>query len=221
VDKRPFEIELVMQRVREAVRPFPRAMLFQLADEGFRGVFQQLVACLISVRTRDEMSLLAARRLFAQASTPAAVAELDINAIDALIRGCAFHLHKAEQIHTIAELTLAEHGPDLPCDFDVLTSFPGIGPKCANLALGIACGQAQLGVDTHVHRITNRWGYVHTRTPDQTLAALTARLPREYWLEINALLVPFGKHLCTPTQPHCSTCPVVDLCEQVGVTSHR
>lgn len=221
MDKRPFDIDLVIQRVREAVRPFPRAMLFQLADEGFRGVFQQLVACLISVRTRDEMSLVAARRLFEQASTPAALSELDINAIDALIHGCTFHRSKAEQIHTIAELTLAEHGADLPCDFDVLTSFRGVGPKCANLALGIACGQGEIGVDIHVHRITNRWGYVHTRTPDQTLAALTARLPRAYWVEINALLVPFGKHICTSAQPRCSTCPILDMCQQQNVTTHR
>jgi endonuclease-3 len=221
VRKRRFDIETALERVRQAVRPFPKAMLFQLADEGYCSVFQQLVACLLSVRTRDEASLPAARRLFAAASSPRTMAELDINAIDALIAGCAFHLTKAEQIHTIAELTLAEHGNDLPCSFDVLTSFPGIGPKCANLALGIACGQPQLGVDTHVHRITNRWGYVQTRTPDQTLAALSAILPREYWLELNALLVPFGKHICTPTQPRCSTCPLLDICQQRDVQSHR
>jgi endonuclease III len=223
VDRRAFDIHLVMRRVREAVRPFPKAMLFQLADEGFRGVFQQLVACLISVRTRDEMSLRAARRLFEQASTPRAVADLDINAIDALIQGCAFHLTKAEQIHTIAEVALAEHpgADDLPCSFDVLTSFPGIGPKCANLALAIACGQARLGVDTHVHRITNRWGYVQTRSPEQTLGVLSACLPREYWVEINALLVPFGKHICTASLPRCSGCPVLEMCQQRGVTSHR
>jgi endonuclease-3 len=221
--KRPFDIDLAVQRLRQAVRPFPRAMLFQLADEGFGGVFQQLVACLISVRTRDEMSLVVARRLFARASTPRAIADLDINAIDDLIHGCAFHLHKAEQIHTIAELTLAEHGDgvDLPCDFDVLTSFPGIGPKCANLALGIACHEPHLGVDIHVHRVTNRWGYIATRTPDQSLAALTAKLPQQYWVEINALLVPFGKHICTGTLPKCSTCPLLDMCQQRNVTTHR
>src|ERR671933_108838 len=141
------------------------------------------------------MRVVAARRLLERASTPAAVAELDINAIDALIQGCAFHLQKAEQIHTIAELTRAEHGHDLPCDFEVLTSFPGIGPKCANLALGIACHQPRLGVDTHVHRITNRWGYVTSRTPNETLAALERKLPQQYWIAIKALLVPFGKHI--------------------------
>ena len=210
-----------MDGVREAVRPFPRAMLFQLADEGYRSVFQQLVACLISVRTRDEVSLVLARRLFARASTPAAVAALDVNEIDALIGSCAFHLQKAEQIHTIAELTLAVHGGELPCDFEVLTSFPGIGPKCANLALGIACGEAHIGVDIHVHRVTNRWGYVRTTTPEQTMEALRDKLPRQYWVEINALLVPFGKHVCTAALPKCSTCPVLDMCAQQGVTSHR
>jgi endonuclease III len=219
--KHPFDVDLVMDRVREAVRPFPKAMLFQLAEDGFRSLFQQLVACLISVRTRDEMSLVLVRRLFERASTPRVMADLDINEIDALIHGCAFHLQKAEQIQTIAELTVAEHGDELPCDFEVLTSFPGIGPKCANLALGIACGEAQIGVDIHVHRVTNRWGYVRTKTPEQTMAALTEKLPRRYWLESNALLVPFGKHICTSSLPKCSTCPVLDMCQQQNVQSHR
>ena len=177
--KRPFDIDVAIQRVREAVRPFPKAMLFQLAEDGYRSVFQQLVACLISVRTRDETSLVLARSLFERASTPRAMAQLDINEIDELIGSSAFHLVKAEQIHTIAELTVAEHGDGLPCDFDVLTSYPGIGPKCANLALGIACGQAEIGVDVHVHRVTNRWGYVHTKTPEQTMKALNEKLPRK------------------------------------------
>ena len=219
--KRRFDIDVVMDRVREAVRPFPKAMLFQLAEDGFRGVFQQLVACLISVRTRDEMSLVLARRLFALASSPRAVAQLDVNAIDGLIHGCAFHLQKAEQIHTIAQLTVAEHGDDLPCDFAVLTSFPGIGPKCANLALGIACGQAHIGVDVHVHRVTNRWGYVAAPTPEQTMVALENKLPRPLWVDINRFLVPFGKHICTGTLPKCSTCPAWEYCQQVGVTKHR
>ena len=210
-----------MDRVRDAVRPYPKAMLFELAEEGFRSVFQQLVACLISVRTRDEVSLVLVQRLFERASSPRAVVQLDINEIDALIGSCAFHLQKAEQIHTIAELTLEENGDELPCDFDVLTAFPGIGPKCANLALGIACGQGRIGVDIHVHRVTNRWGYVRATTPEQTMAALVQKLPREYRVEINALLVPFGKHICTAQSPKCSTCPVLEMCQQRGVQSHR
>jgi len=96
-----------------------------------------------------------------------------------------------------------------------------VGLKCANLAAGIACGALRVSVDVHVHRVTNRWGYVATKTPEQTSQALEARLPQRYYIEINALLVPFGKHLCTGTAPKCSTCPVLEMCQQVGVTVHR
>jgi endonuclease-3 len=96
-----------------------------------------------------------------------------------------------------------------------------VGPKCAHLALGVACGSAVISVDILVHRVTNRWGYVRTPTPDATMQALQARLPRRYWVEINALLVPFGKHVCTGRLPKCSTCPVLTWCAQVGVRAHR
>jgi endonuclease-3 len=219
--KRPFDIDVAFERIREAVRPFPKAMLFQLYEEGHTSPFEMLVACLISVRTRDETSLTMARQLFARARTPAAMAELDINAIDALISKCAFHLVKSEQIHAMAELILSENAGELPCSFEVMTSFPGIGPKCANLALAIACNQPRIGVDIHVHRITNRWGYVTTPTPEATLAALEQQLPEQYWVEINALLVPFGKHICTPVGPRCSVCPLLEMCAQRGVSSSR
>jgi endonuclease-3 len=219
--KRPFDIDLAVERVRAAVQPFPRAMLFQLYDEGHTSAFEMLVACLISVRTRDETSLVMAQNLFARARTPAEMAELDINDVDALISKCAFHLIKSEQINTMARLILEEHDGELPCSFAVMTSYPGIGPKCANLALGIACHQPRIGVDIHVHRITNRWGYVTAPTPEATLHALEAKLPQKYWLEINALLVPFGKHICTPLGPKCSICPLLDMCAQRDVASSR
>ena len=147
--------------------------------------------------------------------------ELKRNEIDGLISKSAFHLVKSEQINTMARLIVEENDGELPCSFEVMTSFPGIGPKCANLALSVACAQPLIGVDIHVHRITNRWGYVSTRTPEQTLAALEQKLPKQYWSEINALLVPFGKHVCTGIRPKCSTCPLLEMCQQVGVTSHR
>jgi len=221
MQKRAFDIDVVMHRVRAVVEPLPKAMLFELVDAGHTSPFEILVACLISVRTRDETSLRMAQQLFARARTPAAMAGLAINEIDGLIYKCAFHLVKAEQIHTLASLLLEEHGGELPCSFEVMTSYPGIGPKCANLALGIACGEPKIGVDIHVHRITNRWGYVVSRTPEETMRVLEKQLPRHYWVEINALLVPFGKHICTPVSPRCSTCPVLDMCAQVGVTSQR
>jgi endonuclease-3 len=210
-----------LARIAEAVQPYPPAALFALADEGFRSPFEQLLACIISIRTRDEATLVLARQLFAVARTPAQVAALTPAELDALIAPSTFHEAKAPQMKRIAQQVLDEYGGELPCDFEVLTSFSGVGPKCANLTLGIACGQARISVDVHVHRVTNRWGYVATRAPEQTMVALEEKLPQRHWVEINRLLVPFGKHICTGTRPHCSTCPVLAMCRQVGVTSHR
>jgi endonuclease-3 len=218
---KPFDIDVALCKVREAIAPFPKAMLFQLYAEGHTSPFEILVACLISVRTRDETSEVMARQLFARARTPAEMAALDVNDTDELIQKCAFHLVKSEQIHTMSRLLLEEQDGQLPCDLGVMTSYPGIGPKCANLALSIACGQTQIGVDIHVHRITNRWGYVSAPNPEATLRTLEAKLPRKYWTEINALLVPFGKHICTPVRPRCSACPLLGMCEQNGVQAIR
>jgi endonuclease-3 len=219
--KRPFDIRQAVRRLRAAVRPLPKAAMFQLAEEGYQSVFEQVVACMISIRTRDETTVPVAHRLFGTARTPAEMARLSASNIDALIRGCTFHEAKARQIHAIARRAVAEYGGELPCDPAVLLSLPGIGPKCANLVLGIACGESAIGVDIHVHRVTNRWGYVQAASPEKTMAVLRASLPRRYWVEINALLVPFGKHICTGPLPRCSTCPLLDMCRQVGVTRHR
>jgi endonuclease-3 len=219
--KLPFDIDQVFLRIREAVRPFPKAALFELAEEGFRSPFEQLVACLISIRTLDEVTLPTARRLFALARTPLEVSQLTVAAIDEAIRACTFHEAKAPQIHRIARRIVEEYDGVLPCEPDVLLSFHGVGPKCANLVLGIACDQPRISVDIHVHRVTNRWGYVNTPTPEKTTTVLEGILPRSYWIEINRLLVPFGKHICAGRLPHCSTCPVLDMCCQVGVTTHR
>lgn len=221
MQKLPFDIDVAMGRIGEAVRPFPRAALFELADEGYNTPFELLVACIISIRTFDETTLPVARRLFARARRPQEVSTLTPTEIDALIGACTFHEVKAGQIHAIACRVAAEYEGALPCDRDVLLSFAGVGPKCANLVLGIACDQPYIGVDIHVHRVTNRWGYVAAPTPEKTMEALTATLPRRYWVEINRLLVPFGKHVCTGALPCCSTCPLLEMCRQVGVERHR
>jgi endonuclease III len=219
--KKPFDLRVAIPLLRKAVRPLPKAAMFQLAEEGFTSVFEQLVACIISIRTLDETMLVIARRLFAVARTPAQVAALGVAEIDRLIGESTFHRPKAATIHAIAKRAVEEFGGELPCDEDVLLSFRGVGPKCTNLVLGIACGRPAIGVDVHVHRVTNRWGYVQAPTPEKTMAALREVLPRRWWVEINALLVPFGKHICTGIRPKCSTCPLLDMCRQVGVTSHR
>jgi endonuclease III len=219
--KVPFDLKVALSRIEEAVRPYPKAALFELAEDGYTSTFEQLAACIISIRTLDEVMLPTAKHLFEKARTPEQVAALTPAQIDDLIHDCAFHEAKAYQIHAIAVQTVEQYNGSIPCDFDVLTSFRGVGPKCANLVLGIACGQPSIGVDIHVHRVTNRWGYVSAKSPEMTMAALEAVLPREYWVEINRLLVPFGKHICTGKLPKCSTCPVLEMCRQVGVTSHR
>jgi endonuclease-3 len=219
--KQPFDIDTAMPRIDKAVRPFAKAALFELADDGHTSAFEQLVACIISIRTLDEVTLLTARRLFTLARTPATISDLSIDVIDKQITACTFHEVKARQIQQLARRIVDEYGGELPCDPAVLLSFHGVGPKCANLVLGIACNQPRIAVDIHVHRVTNRWGYVHASTPEKATIALEGVLPQQYWIEINRLLVPFGKHICTGRLPKCSTCPVLDMCQQVGVTTHR
>lgn len=220
--KRPFDIDDMMRRVRGAVCDYPKAVLFELADRGFGSPFQVLVACVITIRTLEEVSLPTALRLFETADTPQSVARLGEDQIDQLLHACTFHRPKSRTIHTIANAVVNTFGGELPCAFDALTSLPGVGPKCANLVLGIACHKpVGIPVDIHVHRVTNRWGYVAATTPEKTMAALEKVLPHEYWLEINKLMVPFGKQICTGKLPKCSTCPVLEYCRQVGVEAHR
>jgi endonuclease-3 len=224
--QRPFAVDVALRRVARAVKPYAPAAMFALKEGDaehppYATLFQQLVACILSIRTYDEVSLPLARRLFARADSPAAIAALSLKELDALIAESTFHEAKARQIHALAARTAAEFGGTLPPDADVLTSFAGVGPKCAHLALGVAAGVPLISVDIHVHRVTNRWGYVATSTPERTLAALEAVLPKRHWIGINRLLVPFGKHVCTGVRPKCSTCPVLDMCARIGVTSHR
>lgn len=215
--KRPFDINVAVGKIREAIQPFPKAAMFALAEEGYTSLFEQLIACIISVRTYDEVSLPVARQLFVHARTPADVSKLPVARLQQIIQASTYAERKAEQIHAIAQHIMQVYKGELPCDVDILLAFNGVGPKCAHLALGIACDMPYISVDVHVHRITNRWGYVQTRTPEKTAIALEQKLPQTYWVEINQLLVPFGKHICTGQHPHCSTCPLVDMCPRVDV----
>ena len=221
MDKKPFDIGLAVRRIRTAVKPWPKAALFELAENGFTSTFEQLVACIISIRTYDEVTLPLSRKLLERARTPVEMLKLPYEELDALINQSTFHERKAVQILEIARRAVDEFNGEIPCDAEVLMSFAGVGPKCAHLVLGIACGEPFISVDIHVHRVTNRWGYVKASTPEKTLVALEEKLPRRYWIEINRLLVPFGKHICTGSLPHCSTCPVLEMCQQVGVKAHR
>lgn len=219
--QQPFDIDKVINCLREAVRPFPKAAMFALADEGYLSPFEQLIACIISIRTYDEISLPVSRRLFARARTPVEISCLSVAQIEELIRESTYAERKAGQIQAIAHHIVTEHNGVLPCDKEVMLSFKGVGLKCAHLALGIACGHPYISVDTHVHRVTNRWGYVQTKTPKKTMLELETKLPSDYWIEINKLLVPFGKHICTTRLLRCSTCSLWRMCERVGVRQYR
>ena len=219
--KKPFDINRGLKRIEKAIVPYKKAAMFELADDGFNSTFEQLVACMISIRTYDEVTIPMSRRLFEQARTPKEMTRLSAEEIDALIGQSTFHDRKAIQILEMARRVVDEFDGELPCNEEILRSFSGVGPKCAHLVLGIACGAPFISVDIHVHRVTNRWGYVQAATPEKTMVQLETKLPKRYWIEINRLLVPFGKHICTGNLPHCSTCPVLDMCQQVGVKAHR
>ncbi|MDB5326804.1 MAG: Endonuclease [Phycisphaerales bacterium] len=222
----PAEWGRIFKTLRAAVAKLPqtKAAMFMLADEGFASVFEQVVSAIISVRTTEEVTLPASRRLLTAAKTPATVAELGPTGIAKLIAPCTFAEGKARDIHAIAVAARDQHGGKLPCDVNVLDAFRGVGPKVANLAIAASpdCGEpAGIPVDIHVHRVANRWAVIATTTPEKTQFALQDILPRKYWAEINMLLVPFGKFICTGVSPKCSQCPLNYWCMKVGVTTHR
>lgn len=216
-----FDIESALTSIGEAVEPYPKAALFELYERGYTSLFEQLIACILSIRTYDEVTIPVSEKLFSLARKPEEIKALTPDEIASAIADVTFAGAKSRQIHAIATETTDTYGGKLEPDFKVLIGFKGVGPKCANLALGIAAGQARIGVDIHVHRVSNRWGYIQANTPEKSMLALEERLPKKYWIEINRLLVPFGKHICTGRLPHCSTCPVEAMCEQVGVKRHR
>jgi endonuclease-3 len=216
-----FEFDEAFRRLRQAVAGLPKAAMFELRDRGHDSLFEQLVASLVSARTRDETTIPVCLRLFAVARTPEEMAALDEPRLARLLNGATFPEPKARDILGFSRRIAGEMGGVVPDTPEGLMQFRGVGPKIAALALGVALGRPFIAVDIHVHRITNRWGILATTTPERTQAALEAVLPEGYRVEINERLVPFGKAVCTGDRPHCSTCPLLSMCRQVGVTSHR
>ena len=220
VNKRHFDIKDMLKKIEEAIKPYAKAAMFDLADRGHHSVYEQVIACLLSVRTRDETSLSVALRLFALAKTPEQMLKISKEKILTVIKPCTFSEQKLSRIIEISQIILDKYQGELPCKEEALLDLPGIGPKCANLVLGIVCGKDKISVDVHVHRVTNRWGYIHARNPIETTFELEKKLPYEYWTRLNALLVPFGKHICRGPLPRCTTCPVLSYCRQIGVEKY-
>jgi endonuclease-3 len=180
-----------------------------------------LIACILSLRTQDRTTDAATDRLFALASTPTAMLAVPVRRIERAIYPVGFYRTKARTIHRICRELLGRFDGRVPDRIDDLLTLPGVGRKTANLVVTMGYNKPGICVDTHVHRISNRLGYVRTRTPDETETALRATLPRRYWIGYNDLLVGFGQNLCTPISPRCSTCPVHPLCRRIGVTTSR
>ncbi|NOZ01989.1 MAG: endonuclease III [Deltaproteobacteria bacterium] len=189
--------------------------------ETHRSPFRVLVATLISLRTKDETTAAASARLFALADTPEAMANLDDDIIAAAVRPANFYPTKARRIRAISRRLVEEFGGRVPSDLDTLLSFDGVGRKTANLVLTEGFDLPGVCVDTHVHRISNRMGMVRTKNPNETEFALRKSLPQKYWKPINTLMVSFGQKVCRPQSPHCSICPMSDLCKRVGVARSR
>jgi endonuclease-3 len=183
--------------------------------------FTTLISCLLSLRTKDATTHAASKRLFALARTPQAMQRLPARAIERAIFPVGFYRTKARTIQQICRTLLTRYEGKVPSDLDELLSLKGVGRKTANLVVTLAYRKPGICVDTHVHRISNRWGYVKTKTPEQTEFALRKQLPTRHWIVFNDLLVTFGQNLCHPTSPWCSRCPLEDACAKVGVTRSR
>ena len=182
--------------------------------------FRVLVSTMISLRTKDDVTLAASERLFASADTPKALAGLSEEKIGTLIYPAGFYKTKARHIK-IAAAIIEEKGGTTPDTLDELLALPGVGRKTANLVLSVGFGKPAICVDTHVHRISNRTGWVETKTPEETELALMKKLPVEYWAVINRLLVSFGQRICAPVSPFCSKCSIVEYCGRRGVARSR
>ncbi len=183
--------------------------------------YKILISTLISLRTKDDVTLSASRRLFERADTPAAMITLANSEIEELIYPCGFFRVKAENILKISKMILEDHGGEVPGSPEELLAFPGVGLKTANLVLSLGFRIPAICVDTHVHRIANRFGWIKTTKPDDSVAALESVLPREHWIEINELLVLYGQQICTPRNPRCSECRLSPHCLRKGVEQSR
>lgn len=215
-------VRAVMRRLARAIDGLEEPAIEKIAEDQAEDPFQVLIATMLSAQTKDAVTHAASTRLFRVARTPKAMATLRVKEIERLIYPVSFYRNKAVHVRRTCEQILTRYAGIVPNTMDELLTLPGVGRKTANLVLILAHRSPDnICVDTHVHRISNRLGYVRTRTPDQTEMALRAKLPRRYWIGYNDLLVTFGQNLCAPISPRCSACPVRPLCPRVGVSTSR
>ncbi len=217
---RETDIQATLRILRREVSQWQEPVVGVVAKES-SDPFRILIACVLSLRTKDQTTAEASRRLFSLASDPSNMLRLSRRRIERAIYPVGFYRTKAKQIHEICRRLLTEYDGRVPDSLEELLTLKGVGRKTANLVVTVGFGKPGICVDTHVHRISNRWGYVKTKTPEDTEQALRRKLPRRYWITFNDLLVPFGQNLCQPVSPYCSRCKLVKYCDQVGVTRSR
>ncbi len=214
------EIAKAIAILKKEVKKWPVPIVTQLEGKA-DAPYQVLVSCILSLRTQDKTTAEAYARLYAEARNPLELSKLSVDRIEKLIYPVGFYRNKATQLKEIGRVLVERYNSVVPDMIDELLKFKGVGRKTANLVVTAGYGQPGICVDTHVHRITNRWGYVKTKTPDATETALRGKLPKKYWLVINDLLVTFGQNHCHPISPECSTCKIAHLCAKDGVGKSR
>ena len=215
------QITAALRIVKREILQWEEPVLGVVARESNRDPFRILISCLLSLRTKDKTTNEASVRLFALAHQPATMLVLPLRKIERAIYPVGFYRTKAKSIHAICRRLLEVYGGTVPESIDELVTLSGVGRKTANLVVTVAYGKPGICVDIHVHRISNRWGYVRTKTPEDTEQALRRKLPAQHWITFNDLLVPYGQHLCQPVSPFCSKCKLTEYCDRIGVTRSR
>lgn len=215
------QITAALRVVKREIRQWEEPVLGVVARESNRDPFRILISCLLSLRTKDKTTNEASARLFALAHQPTTMLTLPLKAIERAIYPVGFYRTKAKSIHAICRRLLDVYGGTVPDSIKELVTLSGVGRKTANLVVTVGYGKPGICVDIHVHRISNRWGYVRTKTPEETEQALRQTLPRPHWITFNDLLVPYGQNLCQPVSPFCSKCKLINYCDRVGVTRSR
>ncbi len=215
------DIHAAILVLKREVRQWQEPVVGVVARESGRDPFRILISCLLSLRTKDRTTAQASERLFALATKPAAMLKLTRRRIERAIFPVGFYRTKAKSIHAICRRLLAVYGGLVPDSIDELLTLSGVGRKTANLVVTVGYLKPGICVDIHVHRISNRWGYIKTKTPEDSEQALRGKLPMQYWMTYNDLLVPYGQHLCQPVSPFCSRCKLANYCDRVGVVRSR
>lgn len=214
------QIDTVMAIVEGECQQWPTPSVTVISEQ-HRSAFHVLVSCIISLRTKDAVTAAASARLFSIAGNVYEMLALTADEISALIYPAGFYRTKGLQIREMAERIAADYGGEVPDTIEELLKLKGVGRKTANLVVTLGYGLPGICVDIHVHRITNRWGYVSSNSPDKTESILRGKLPEKYWIKINDLLVSYGQNICYPVSPACSNCQLSSYCDRVAVTRSR